>query len=420
MFQIGTAEKSMERITDVAVIGAGPYGLSLAAHLEARGVEFRIFGRALETWRRHMPRNMDLKSDGFASNLSAPAPDSTLKAYCARHGIRYGDQGLPVALDTFLSYAGAFQERFVPRLEQQNVARLSRGAGGFTVTLDDGERFAARNVVLAVGISWFAYTPPMLAQFSPDLVSHSFAHRDADRFKGKDVAVIGAGASAIDLASLLHETGANVRVIARTRAVDYNPVPDAAAETFFYRVMRPASGIGRGWKSYFCAQAPLLFYRLPAHLKQRAIRSHMHPAAGWFMRAKSEGRIPMLLGREIVNAEARDGRVALTLVDHLGNGETHGFDHVIAATGYRTDMRKLPFLAPELRARISIGGTKPNVSDNFETDVPGLYATGMAAMESFGPLLRFMVGAEFAAPRLASHLEKKTLQPARKRTAAAA
>jgi hypothetical protein len=138
------------------------------------------------------------------------------------------------------------------------------------------------------------------------------------------------------------------------------------------------------------------------------------------MRAKSEGRIPMLLGREIVNAEARDGRVALTLVDHLGNGETHGFDHVIAATGYRTDMRKLPFLAPELRARISIGGTKPNVSDNFETDVPGLYATGMAAMESFGPLLRFMVGAEFAAPRLASHLEKKTLQPARKRTAAAA
>jgi thioredoxin reductase len=409
----------MERVTDVAVIGAGPYGLSLAAHLEARGVEFRVFGRGLETWRAHMPRNMDLKSDGFASNLSAPAPDSTLKAWCAKNGVDYADQGSPVALGTFLSYAGAFRERFVPRLEEQNVARLSRGANGFTVTLEDGERFVARNVVLAVGISWFAYTPPLFVNFSPDLVSHSFAHRDADRFKGRDVAVIGAGASAIDLASLLHETGANATVIARARAVEYNPVPDATAETLLYRVMRPASGIGRGWKSYFCAQAPLLFYRLPSHLKQRAIRSHMHPAAGWFMRAKSEGRVPMLLGREIVNAEARDGRMALTLVDHMGNGETPHFDHVITATGYRTDMRKLPFLAPELRARISIGGTKPNVTDNFETDVPGLYATGMAAMESFGPLLRFMVGAEFAAPRLASHLEKKTLVPARKRAAAA-
>jgi hypothetical protein len=47
------------------------------------------------------------------------------------------------------------------------------------------------------------------------------------------------------------------------------------------------------------------------------------------------------------------------------------------------------------------------VSDNFETAVPGLYATGLTAMETFGPLMRFMVGSEFAAPRLASHLDRK-------------
>lgn len=417
MFQIGTAEKMLEHTTDVAIIGAGPHGLSLAAQLAARGVEFRIFGKPLETWRAHMPKNMDLKSDGFASNLSSPAPGSTLKSYCAQHAISYADQGKPVALNTFLSYAGAFQKRYVPNLEERNVTSVTRDGAGFHLTLDDGERVTAKNVVLAVGISWFAYTPPVFAGLSPELVSHSFAHRDVDQFRGREVAVIGAGASAIDLASLLHDEGADVRVIARPRTVEYNPIPDAAAETFFHRMIKPASGIGRGWKSFFCAQAPLLFYRLPAHLKQRAIKSHMHPAAGWFMRAKVEGKIPMLLGRKLTNAEAKDKRVALTMIDQAGNGETKSFDHVIAATGYRADMRKLPFLAPDLRARIAVAGAPPAISDNFESAVPGLYLTGMAAMESFGPLLRFMVGAEFVAPRLASHLERKVGASSRKRAA---
>jgi hypothetical protein len=407
----------MDRVTDIAIIGAGPHGLSLAAHLAARGADFRIFGRALDTWRAHMPKNMDLKSDGFASNLSAPAPDSTLKAWCARHAIAYADQGKPVSLDTFLAYAGAFQKRFVPELEERDVASLARGENLFHLTLEDGEPVAARNVVLAVGISWFAYTPPVFAGLSRDLVSHSFAHRDADTFRGRQVAVVGAGASAIDLADLLKTGGAEVTVIARAPAIEYNPVPDADAETLLYRVLKPASGIGRGWKSYFCASAPLLFYRLPAHLKQRAIKSHMHPAAGWFMRERVEGKIPMLLGRSIANAAAKDGRAALTLIDRAGNGETRAFDHVIAATGYRADMRKIPFLAPDIRARIAVAGAPPAVSDTFETQVPGLYTTGMSAMDAFGPLLRFMVGAEFVAPRLAAHLDRKCAAPARKRAA---
>lgn len=59
-------------MTRVAIIGAGPYGLSIAAHLRAYGIPFRIFGAPLDSWRRHMPVGMMLKSDGFASSLSAP------------------------------------------------------------------------------------------------------------------------------------------------------------------------------------------------------------------------------------------------------------------------------------------------------------------------------------------------------------
>jgi thioredoxin reductase len=392
----------MKQTCDVAIVGAGPHGLSLAAHLAARGIDFRIFGKPMTTWSQHMPKNMTLKSDGFASNLSAPSSESTLKAWCARKGRAYSDQALPVPLDQFLEYSLWFQKRYVPGVEETNVTSVEAEGQGYALTLETGERVSARCVVLAVGITWFAHTPDALTGLPSDLVSHSAEHREVSRFRGKEVAVIGGGSSAIDLARLLHEEGAKVRIVARVPRIEYNKVPDAADETLLGRIQRPASGIGRGWRSLFCAEAPLLFYRLPQSMKRRAIDSHMHPAAGWFMREKVEGVIPMSLGRALEKAEAKDGRVALT----LAGGETLGFDHVIAATGYKMDMRRLSFLEKSLRAKTATADGTPILSDSFETPVPNLYAVGPAALESFGPLMRFMVGSEFAAPRVAQRLER--------------
>ncbi|HWA88458.1 MAG TPA: NAD(P)-binding domain-containing protein [Rhizomicrobium sp.] len=392
----------MKQNCDVAIVGAGPHGLSLAAHLAAKGIDFRIFGRPMTTWSEHMPKGMTLKSDGFASNLSAPSPESTLKAWSARNRIPYADQALPVPLDTFLSYADWFQKRYVPNVEPIDVTAVSQAGNGYALTLADGQRVVARSVVLAVGITWFAHTPEIFAGLSRDLVSHSAEHREVGQFKGREVAVIGAGSSAIDLAHLLHEEGAKVRVVARVPQIEYNKIPDAADETLIGRTLRPASGIGRGWRSLFCAEAPLLFYRLPQALKRRAIDSHMHPAAGWFMKEKVEGKIAMSLGRALNKAEAKDGKVALT----LDGGETLSFDHVIAATGYKMDLRRIPFLSGDLKARASLADGTPILSDSFETPAAGLFAVGPAALETFGPLMRFMVGAEFAAPRVAQRLER--------------
>ncbi len=392
----------MKQSCDVAIIGAGPHGLSLAAHLGARGIDYRIFGRPMTTWSEHMPRNMILKSDGFASNLSAPAIESSLKAWCGRNGVAYADQALPIPLDTFLAYAHWFQKRYVPNVEALDVTAVEACSEGYALTLSDGSRATARGVVLAVGITWFAYTPEALAALPAGLVSHSAEHRDGAGFRGKEVAVIGSGASAIDLAQLLHEEGAKVRIVARTPAIEYNKVPDAQDETLIGRTLRPASGIGRGWRSLFCAQAPLMFYRLPQSLKRRAIDSHMHPAAGWFMREKVEGMIPMSLGRALEKAEAKNGRAVLT----LEGGETLGFDHVIAATGYKMNLRRIPFLTDDIKTRASLADGTPILSDSFETPAANLYAVGPAALESFGPLMRFMVGSEFAAPRVAARLER--------------
>lgn len=403
---------------EVAIIGAGPYGLSLAAHLRARGIEHRIFGKPMDTWTSHMPRNMTLKSEGFASNLSAPPADSTIKAYFEQKNIQYADQTIPVRLDDYLSYADAFRARFVPHVEDTLVTSLVQAPGGFLIVLATGERVVARRVVLAVGVSHFAYTPESLSHLPASLVSHSYDHRDVAQFRNKEVTIIGAGSSAIDLAHLLEATGAKPRIVARADELAYNSTPDPDRETLLFRLQNPPSTIGRGWRSYFCAEAPLLFYRLPKHLKERAIASHMHPAAGWFMREEVEGRIATSLGRSVAKAETKDGRVALTLRTSAGQEETLTSDHVIAATGYRVDLGRIPFLASELRRNIALtNANSPFVFDNFETSIDGLYAIGLAAMDMFGPLLRFMVGAEFVAPRLAAHLERKVTRTTVKQAA---
>src|ERR1700748_3043810 len=171
-------------MTKTVIIGAGPYGLSLAAHLAAAGQDFRIFGKPLTTWRDHMPAGMQLKSDGFASNLSAPDPHSTLKAWSAARGVEYDDLYTPVRLENWLPYSAWFQKKYVPMLEEQQVIALSRNGDGFALVLDTGEQVFAERVVLAVGIKWFRNLPDQLAALPPDLASHSYDHSDLSRFSG--------------------------------------------------------------------------------------------------------------------------------------------------------------------------------------------------------------------------------------------
>ncbi|MEI9990806.1 MAG: NAD(P)-binding domain-containing protein [Rhizomicrobium sp.] len=397
----------MLNCVEVAIVGAGPYGLSLAAHLQAAGVSFRIFGKPMSTWRDHMPKGMCLKSEGFASNLSAPDKASTLEAWCAANGKVYSAQKIPVALEDFIAYADWFTRTYVPTLERLNVINLLRGEKGYTLTLESGAVVHARRVVMAVGITWFKSLPEELKQLPASHVSHSFDHKTAERFRGKDVVVLGAGASAIDTALCFHEAGARVKIVARSKTIAYHIAPGDEEPTIIGQIQKPDTGIGPGWRSFFCVNAPLLFHRLPKALRLEVTRRHLGPAPGWFTRDKVEGTIPKALGVTLQGARLADGRVALDLTDDQGATSTLLADHVVAATGYKPDLARLPFLDAELRGRVEQVDGTPVLSDQFEASVPGLYFVGLAAANSFGPLLRFMFGAEFAAPRLAAHLRRR-------------
>jgi thioredoxin reductase len=394
--------------TEVAIIGAGPYGLALAAYLRGLRVEHRIFGIPMESWRTKMPQGMLLKSHGFASNLYDPDDAYTLQRFCGWNGVPYDDYAIPVPLETFCDYGLAFQKVFVPDLDERRVAAVEREASGYLLRLDDGEDVRARKVVCAVGISHFRYTPPVLDSLPQELVTHSSQHCLLDGFKGRDVTVIGAGASAVDLAALLHREGAAVRIVTRRPYIAFGSLV-RTPRPLWDEIRAPMSGLGQGWRSRMSTDAPLLFHILPQWLRLAAVRHHLGPAAGWFLRDQVEGKIPFLLDMILVSAAAENGRVRLRVRRNDGAERDLVTEHVIAATGYKVDLRRLGFFG-DLRSQIRQVDNTPMLTSRFETSLPGLYFVGVAAANSFGPLLRFAFGARFAARRVSRHLAKSSVR----------
>jgi thioredoxin reductase len=391
---------------DVAIIGAGPYGLSVAAHLQARGVDFCIFGHPMDTWLNHMPQGMRLKSEGFASSLYDPESSLTLKHYCGEKGLPYEDMGLPVPLETFCSYGLEFQRTFAPSLQKKLVVSLRREPIGFTLGLDSGEVVAAKKVVIAVGLSYFADLPASLSGLPEELVTHSWRHHLVDRFKGREVAVVGGGASALDLAALLHQSGASVQVIARKPSIRFQEPPAQHAPSFAERLRYPMTGIGSGWRLVFCTRAPLLFRQLPEKIRIEAVRRTLGPAPCWFTKEEVVGKVGFQLGVNINKASTQNNRVSLELTDSAGARKVVEADHVIAATGYDVNLRRITFFSQDDLAKIATVERTPSLSSNFESSIPGLYFAGALAKNTFGPMVRFAFGAGFAAERLSNHLAR--------------
>jgi thioredoxin reductase len=388
----------------VAIIGAGPYGVSIAAHLRSAGIDFRIFGKPMYRWQSQMPKGMFLKSEGCASSLSEPDGNYTLAQYCAGKGLPYGDRATPVSLELFTQYALSFQRHLAPNVEEVMVSGVDASRDGFRLRLANGEMTSAAKVIVATGLEHAAHIPPVLAGLPPGLLSHSSDHHDLSGFGGMDVTVIGGGQSALETATLLAEGGAAVRLITRKPALAWNPFPKMVRRSYYQRMRHPISNLGEGLELWMYCTAPMLFRHLPQRVRFEKVRTVLGPAGAWWLKERVDRRLQILSGHCVRKANTVGGRAVLQMVGQDGRLFDLPTDHVIAATGYRFELQRLPFLSDALKSRLRTEQQRPILSSGFESSVPGLYFSGLASASSFGPAMRFLHGAHYTAWRISRHL----------------
>lgn len=384
---------------ETVIVGAGPYGLSIAAHLRAAGKPFRIIGQPMESWRRHMPFGMYLKSECFASNLWDPDRKLTYEKFCAATGRRYQAMGRPLPLDEFVEYASWFQKNGVPNVEDLWLDRLDQSADGFVLTLSDGQVWQADRVVLATGHAAYRRIPEIFAGLPDGRVLHTFDINDPKEFAGEDITVIGGGQGSLETAALLHEAGARVRIFVRDRVVGFNR-PARTDRSIVETILKPEAGLSAGWRSLFYSELPALFRRLPAAVRSRTLRSTFGPAGSWWLRPRIEGHVDLLTNHEIVGVSDAGDSLALE-VETPGGIAKFRTDRIVSGTGFQPDLEKLTFLSPALRKAITTVDGSPLLDGRFQSSVRGLHFVGIASAQSFGPVMRFMYGAKHAAQELA-------------------
>jgi cation diffusion facilitator CzcD-associated flavoprotein CzcO len=346
---------------------------------------------------------MLLKSYPWASNISDPTSDFTVKYFCAERALPYHDELMPLPLNRFIEYGEAFQARYVPDVERKILVALESRPGGFCASFDNGEMVHARRVVVAAGLYPFKSLPQEAEHLPTELCSHSGEYGSLQPLGGKEVIVVGSGSSATDLAALLYEWGASVSIVARAPRLVFAARPQT--RTLFERTTAPMNGIGHGWTMGACAKYPQLIRLLSQDLRVRLAHARaLGPLGGAFMRDRIVGKVPVWLGRTIQSTEMCNCRVRLDLVDSGGTRHSLQADHIIFATGYKIDVRRLAFLSPMLVSQIRLVERAPQLSAHYEASVAGLHFIGPASANSFGPVSRFVYGTHHPARHLARYL----------------
>jgi FAD-dependent urate hydroxylase len=379
--------------SDVAILGAGPYGLAVASHLRNAGVDARVFGRPMSFWQEQMPAGMLLRSNWSATNISDRHGDLNLEAYQADSGASFST---PVPLTHFVEYGLWFQRHTAPDVDTRLINRIEQADDGFRLVLDDGDSVTAHRVIVAAGIGPFAWLPPALAGLPKTVVSHSSAHRDLGSFAGREVLVVGGGQSALESAALLHEGGASVEVLVRAEQVIWlrggtiHRKLGRATPIFYGPTDVGPLGISR-----LLAQVGFCRYIPDVVMGPMARRSIRPAGSRWLVDRLAD--VPLTTGRVVTSAAQDDGRVRVTLDD----ASERVADHVLCGTGYRVDIDRYEFLPPELAQKIDRVNGYPRLGRGFESSVSGLHFVGAPAASSYGPVMRFVSGTWYTGRTLA-------------------
>ena len=386
---------------DVTIVGAGPYGLAAAAHLaRIKGLEVRSFGEPMEFWGCYMPAGMYLRSPWSASSISDPGKALSIDQFNATQKDKIP---VPIPLDTFVQYGLWFRRQALPTLETRKIRDVARDGAGFRVTAEDGESWNSTRVVIAAGLGSFARRPEVFSKLSAEFVTHCSDQRDIARFRGKRVAIIGAGQSALESAALIHEAGGSVEVLVRQRSVHWLGWRQRMQRLGpIAKLLYAPTDIGPAGVSRIVAIPNSVKY-FPRVVQNKFRTRALRPAgARWLIDRTTN--VTISTSRYVTSAEVRGPAVHLRLNDNT----TREVDHVLLGTGYRVDVSQYPFLSSELVQSVRQTDGFPHLGQGLESSLNGLHFLGAPAGWSFGPLMYFVAGTEFAAGELAKFIAKSS------------
>ena len=352
-------------MTQVAIIGAGPYGLAAAAQLRSVGVETQVFGETMTFWDHQMPAGMLLRSYWTASHIGSRDGSLSLDAYQAASS----PIPTPIPLERFVDYGRWFGQAVAPDVDDRRIERIERQDGGFRLLTQSGDAVRAQRVIVAAGIANFARRPREFDGIGRELASHSSEHSDLAPFEGKQVIVVGCGQSALESAALLHEAGAQVEVLARAGTIHWLRVGSGSKlhavlhspKNPLGPLMFPPSDVGPPGINLLVDRPPL-FKAVPTRsLRGKIARRAIRPAGSGWLRARLQS-VPINTGLLAVAAQPVGDRLRIRVSD----GTTREVDHALLATGYAVDIAKYPFLSPELLRGISTIEGYPRLNAGFE------------------------------------------------------
>ena len=389
----------MSRPVDIAIFGAGPYGLAAAAHLSHRHTA--VFGKPLETWKTRMPKDMTLRAAWHEMTLTTPSGAGDLEDWL-RSTSR--ERVEPMSVSDFIDYAQWYRERFVPTVVESDVESVESWRDGFVVRSETGDEVTARAIVIAVGITPFPYVPEAFRRLDSSTVTFAVDRTSYADLAQRSLVIVGGGQTALEAAALALRQGAQVELLVRGSVrwfADREPHRQRSAlRQRLYSLAYPVVGYGPPPVNRL-ALHPDLFAALP-HSIRSAITARLLRAGGsaW-LRPLLEGRVRITEEVNVVSAEEQADR---TMLLRLDDGSDRVADGVVLATGYRFDLDRLRFLSPSVRHGIAVDRGWPRLDRYFGSSDPRISFVGYAAEGRIGPVARFVLGVPFTARRLASAL----------------
>ena len=378
--------------TDLLIIGAGPFGLAVAAQAAHDGIEYLIIGKPMGFWRENMPKGMFLRS-ACDWHLD-PLNEHTIEAFLRTQG-RTPKDVEPLSLEFYLSYAEWFRQQKNIQPLALYIDQLDKpdGSDHFTAITANGEIINAKRVVLAPGFKHFANTPAdLIAKLPQGSYQHTSTFVDFSNASNQRYLIIGGRQSAYEWAALLLEAGAKAVHVAHRHPT---PAFDVADWSWVNELVDNM------------AHDPSWFRRLSQADKDQVIqrmwaegRLKLEP---WLAPRLNDDRLKLWPQTQLVSCtETQDGALAAT----LSNGEAIEIDQVILATGYKVDITRLPILSPNLKTNLATRNGFPALDDHFETSIPNLFITSMPAMQDFGPFFGFTISVRTSAKLICERLQR--------------